>query len=179
MKIFSLLQKRISNKVQKTIIEKKSDTEQFRDLGVKIGNNFSSIGTVDFGSEPYLISMGDDVRLSKNIHFVTHDGGMHVIRQYKGIPADLFGTIEIGNNVFVGMNTIILPDVKIGSNVIIGAGSIVTKDIPSNSVACGTPARVIETIDEYYSKNKDRIELTKNMTREEKKSYLLDKYCKG
>ena len=90
---------------------KKTDTEKYRDLGVKIGENFSNIGPVDFSSEPYLISIGNDVRISMNVHFVTHDGGMHVIRQYKGIPADLFGTIEIGNNVFIGMNTIILPGV--------------------------------------------------------------------
>ncbi|MDO4893230.1 MAG: DapH/DapD/GlmU-related protein [Eubacteriales bacterium] len=101
---------------------------------------------------------------------------MHVIRQYKGIPVDLFGTIEIGNNVFIGMNTIVLPGVKIGNNVVIGAGSIVSKDIPNNSVACGIPARVIETLDEYYCKNKDKMELTKNMTKEKKRDYLLDKY---
>ena len=145
---------------------KKTDTEKYRDLGVKIGKNFSNIGPVDFSSEPYLISIGDDVRISMNVHFVTHDGGMHVIRQYKGIPVDLFGTIEIGNNVFIGMNTIVLPGVKIGNNVVIGAGSIVSKDIPNNSVACGIPARVIETLDEYYCKNKDKMELTKNMTKE-------------
>lgn len=155
---------------------KKTDTEKYRDLGVKIGKNFSNIGPVDFSSEPYLISIGDDVRISMNVHFVTHDGGMHVIRQYKGIPVDLFGTIEIGNNVFIGTNTIVLPGVKIGNNVVIGAGSIVSKDIPNNSVACGIPARVIETLDEYYCKNKDKMELTKNMTKEKKRDYLLDKY---
>ena len=69
-----------------------------------------------------------------------------------------------------------MPGVKIGSNVIIGAGSIVTKDIPDNSVACGVPAKVIETIDDYYEKNKKNIDLTKNYTQEEKKKYLLDKF---
>ncbi len=150
--------------------------EKYRRLGVKIGKNFSITGEVSFSSEPYLITLGDDVRLSSNVNFVTHDGGMHVIRQYKDIPADSFGKIVVGNNVFIGMNSIIMPGVNIGNNVIIGAGSIVTKDIPDNSVACGVPAKVIESIDDYYKKNKDNIDLTKNYTQEEKKKYLLDKF---
>ena len=150
--------------------------EAARNLGVKVGKNFSVTGRVSYSSEPYLISIGDDVRLSDNVNFVTHDGGMHVIRNYKDIPADSFGRITVGNNVFIGMNSLILPGVTIGNNVIIGAGSIVTKDIPSNSVACGVPAKVIESLDEYYKKNKKNIELTKNMTPEEKKEYLLKKY---
>lgn len=152
------------------------DVERYRALGVKIGENFTNIGEVDFSSEPYLITIGNDVRISMNVHFVTHDGGMHVIRQYKNIPADLFGTIEVGNNVFIGMNVIILPGVKIGNNVIIGAGSVVTKDIPNNSVACGIPAKVIESINKYHKKNKKKIDLTKNMSLEEKEKYLKDKF---
>lgn len=156
--------------------ESTSIDEKYRRLGVKIGRNFSITGEVSFSSEPYLITLGDDVRISSNVNFVTHDGGMHVIRQYKNIPADSFGKIVVGNNVFIGMNSIIMPGVNIGSNVIIGAGSIVTKDIPDNSVACGVPAKVIESIDDYYEKNKKNIDLTKNYTQEEKKKYLLDKF---
>lgn len=150
--------------------------EQYRQLGVKIGKNFSVTGPVSFSSEPYLISLGNDVRLSGNVNFVTHDGGMHVIRQYKNIPADCFGRIIVGNNVFIGMNAIIMPGVTIGDNVIIGAGSIVTRDIPSDSVACGTPAKVIESLEDYYKKNKSKIDLTKNYSEEEKKQYLLEKF---
>ena len=152
------------------------DVEKYRNLGVKIGENFTNIGPVDFSSEPYLIEIGDDVRISMNVHFVTHDGGMHVIRQYKNIPADSFGQIKVGNNVFIGMGSIIMPGVIIGNNVIIGAGSIVSKNIPDNSVACGVPAKVIETIDEYYKKNKKNIDLTKEYSPEEKKEYLIKKF---
>lgn len=147
-----------------------------RKLGVNVGKNFSVTGTVNYSSEPYLITLGDDVRISANVNFVTHDGRMHVIRQYKNIPADSFGKIVVGNNVFIGMNAIIMPGVTIGNNVIIGAGSIVTKNIPSDSVACGVPAKVIESIDEYYKKNKKKIDLTKNYSAEEKKKYLIEKY---
>lgn len=162
-----------SKKLESNLI---SIDESFRQLGVKIGKNFSVTGPVSFSSEPYLITLGDDVRLSANVNFVTHDGGMHVIRKYKGIPADSFGRITVGNNVFIGMNAMVMPGVNIGDNVIIGSGSIVTKDIPSNSVACGVPAKVIESIDDYYKKNKKNIDLTKNYTPDEKKKYLLEKF---
>jgi len=57
--------------------------------------------------------------------------------------------IRIGNNVWIGMNSVIMPEVTIGDNVIIGAGSIVTTDIPSNSIAAGNPCRVIREKSPY------------------------------
>ena len=123
--------------------EKIPDVEKYRQLGVKIGKNFTNIGPVDFSSEPYLIKIGDDVRISMNVHFVTHDGGMHVIRQYKKIPADVFGTIEVKNNVFIGMNVIILPGVKIGNNVKIGANAVVVEDIPDGATCVMQKPRII------------------------------------
>jgi serine acetyltransferase len=55
----------------------------------------------------------------------------------------------MGNDVYLGLRTLIMPGVRIGNRVIVGAGSIVTKDIPDNSLAVGVPARVIKTVDEY------------------------------
>ena len=78
---------------------------------------------------------------------------MWVLRNMKKLEnADYFGKIKIGNNVHIGMNVIVMPGVTIGDNVVIGCGAIVTKNIPSNSVAVGVPAKVIESIDEYYEK---------------------------
>ncbi len=57
--------------------------------------------------------------------------------------------IHIGDNVFIGWGSIVLPGVTIGSNVVIGAGSVVSKNIPDNSVAVGNPARVIKDIGSY------------------------------
>jgi len=62
---------------------------------------------------------------------------------------DKASPIIIGNNVFVGANSVILPDVKIGDNVVIGAGSVVVKDIPSNSIAVGNPCKVVKIKDKY------------------------------
>jgi acetyltransferase-like isoleucine patch superfamily enzyme len=66
--------------------------------------------------------------------------------------------IYIGDYVWIGMNSVILPGVKIGSNVIIGANSVVTKDIPANSIAAGNPCEVIKAKSPYIGKNEEKIE---------------------
>lgn len=74
--------------------------------------------------------------MSFDVAFVTHDGGTHILR--KEIPnASLYGTITVGNNVFIGARAIIMPNVKIGNNCIIGAGSIVTKDVEDGTIVAG------------------------------------------
>lgn len=149
-----------------------------RKSGVKIGEGCTLLGRVEWGSEPYLIEIGDNVRITSGVFFVTHDGGVHVLRrEWDGHEAspnlDLFKRIKIGSNVFIGIRTTIMPGVTIGDNVIIGAGSIVTKDIPSNTVACGVPARPIRTLEEYAEKAKRIGVPTKGMGSEEKKDFLL------
>lgn len=67
------------------------------------------------------------------------------------------GKIKIGNDVFIGSGSIILPNTNIGNKVIIGAGSVVSKNIPEGSVAVGNPIRIIGTYDAYMKKYKERI----------------------
>ena len=155
----------------------KNPVAYFRSKGVKIGEHCSIASNVQFGSEPYMITIGDHVRLTENVKFTTHDGGLWVVRELKEEykNADIFKPIVIGNNVHIGVNSIIMPGVTIGNNVIIGCGAVVTKDIPDNSVAVGVPARVIETVDEYIEKNKDKYIDTKNLSAEEKRKILEKK----
>lgn len=143
--------------------------------GGKIGKNCIVYSNVEFGSKPYLISIGDNVRITNGVRFVTHDGGLWVLRNLGMKNADVFGRIEIGNNVHIGWNVIIMPGVSIGSNCVIGCGAVVTKDIPDNSVAVGVPAKVIETIDEYMEKAKKKCEYTKGMSRSKKRKFLEQK----
>ena len=89
---------------------------------------------------------------------------------------DIFGKINIGSNVHIGTNTIIMPNVEIGDNCIIGCGAIVTHDIPSNSVAVGVPARVIEDLDTYVEKNKKRFLHTKKLSPKDKRIYIKNTY---
>lgn len=144
--------------------------------GLTIGKNYYIHSRVDFGSEPYLITIGDNVRLTQGVKFVTHDGGVYVLRKlYPELKdIDVFGKIIVGNNVHIGMNTIIMPGVTVGDNVVIGCGAVVTKDIPSNSVATGVPAKVIETLDEYKSKILEKCVHTHNLSAKEKKLFLLN-----
>lgn len=152
----------------------------WRELGAKIGKGCDIFSTASFGSEPYLVSVGDNVRITDKVQFITHDGGVWVLRNmYPELSdIDVFGKITVGNNVHIGPNTVIMPGCNIGNNCIIGVGSIVTKDIPDNSVAAGIPARVIKSIDEYRAKNEPRFEHTKKMEKEEKKAYIVEKYLK-
>ena len=119
-----------------------------RDRGVKIGDNCSIYGSIDNGHE-FLVSMGNNVTLASGSRLLTHDGSTKRILGYSKV-----GRIDIGNDVFIGAASIILPNIRIGDKVIIGAGSVVTRDIPSNSVAVGNPARVIGTYDEFVAKNR-------------------------
>ena len=146
-----------------------------RKLGVKIGGNCSLNNSLDdYSSEPYLISIGNDVTITSGVKLLTHDGGMRVLIK-KGLieKADKFGKINIGNNVFVGLNTIIMPNVTIGDNVVVGAGSIVTKSLESNSVYAGNPAKYICSIEDYYEKNKDKVLFTRGLSPEEKKEIII------
>ncbi|WP_294353873.1 acyltransferase [uncultured Clostridium sp.] len=168
---------RFIDKIRYRRMNRDERLEFLRKKGVKIGTGCEVFPEVEFGSEPYLIEIGNDVRITNGVKFVTHDGGVWVLRNMNKLPnADIFGKIIIGNNVHIGWNSIIMPNVTIGDNCIIGCGAVVTKDIPSNSVAVGVPARVIKTIEEYYEQNKEKADFTKHMNQEEKKKYLFNKY---
>lgn len=107
----------------------------------------------NFGTEPYLISFGDNVKVASNVHFINHDIIPFVFNDINQseLPTRV-GKINIGDNVFIGSESTILYDVNIGNNVVIGSGSIVTKDIPDNSVAVGIPCRVVGSFDDCKDK---------------------------
>ena len=108
----------------------------------------------NFGTEPELISFGDNVHVASGVTFVNHDitcmmfNYMDKVHRYKLRQ----GEITIENNVFIGAKSTVLYDVTIGDNVIIGAGSLVNKNIPSGTVAAGVPCKVIGSFDEYMSR---------------------------
>ncbi|MFC2055543.1 acyltransferase [Chloroflexota bacterium] len=144
--------------------------EYARSKGVKVGEDCRCL-TKHFGSEPYLISLGDHVSVADDVHFITHDGGLWVFREE--VPADYIRPIIVHRNSIIGSCAIILPGVEIGPNSVVGAGSVVTRRVPPNSVAAGVPARVISTLDDYRSRIKDDM-LINNLSPEEKNVYLLN-----
>ena len=167
-------------KMLKEKLKQKNPIKYLRRGGVNLGNNCEIYPSASFGSEPYLVTLGDHVRVTSGVRFITHDGGVWVLRElYEDLKnVDKFGKIVVGNNVHIGSNVVIMPGVTIGNNCIIGVGAVVTKDIPDNSIAAGVPARVIKTIEEYKEKHINNFDYTKGMTTEEKKKYLIEKYTK-
>lgn len=106
-----------------------------------------------FGSEPWMVTLGNDVHITSEVRFITHDGGTLPLR--KEVPdLEITKPIVIGDDVFIGVRSLIMPGVHIGNRCIIAAGSVVTKDIPSNQVWGGVPAHFIKTTDEYLEKLK-------------------------
>ena len=101
-------------------------------------------------SHCWLISIGDNVTIAPRVHVLAHDTSTKFELGYTKI-----GRVNIGNNVFIGAESVILPNVTIGDNVIIGANSTVNKNIPSNSVYAGSPARLICSYKEFIKKNKN------------------------
>jgi acetyltransferase-like isoleucine patch superfamily enzyme len=122
-----------------------------RRLGVRIGKN-CQLYYCNLSTEPYLISIGDNCKITYGVTFMTHDGAKWVLEQNRDFDGTKFGPITIRDNSFVGVNSIIMPDVEIGPNSVVGAGSIVTRDVPPNTVYAGNPARFICTYDEYLEK---------------------------
>lgn len=117
-----------------------------RKSGIKIGNNTM----ISLGAKLDLrrgeIQIGDNCLITHGCYILSHDGAAHVIDEKdKGD-----GKVIIGDNVFIGVNTVVLRNVTIGDNVVIGAGSVVNKDIPSGSLAVGNPAKVIKSLSKPY-----------------------------
>ncbi len=129
-------------------------TEKLISMGMKVGKNFKRLnGVILDPAHCWLIEIGDNVTMAPRVHILCHDASTKEFLNYTKI-----GRVNIGDNVFIGAESIVLPGVNIGKNVIIGAGSVVTSDIPENSVAVGIPARVISSLDDYLSKERSRME---------------------
>ena len=120
-------------------------------IGVNIGRN-CRILTDKFGSEPYLVTLGDNVTLTGGVRIITHDGAASLIINENGERYFRYAPVNIGSDVFIGVDAIIMPGVTIGNNVIVAAGSIVTKDVKSHTVVGGIPASYICSFYEYELK---------------------------
>lgn len=131
--------------------------DSLRNKGITIGERtivFDPESVVIDTQQPSLVEIGNDVQITHGVIILTHGYDWSVIKRAYGEVLGSRGKVKIGNNVFIGMNSIILKGVTIGDNVIIGAGSVVTKDIPPNTVYAGAPARFICDLKEYYNKRK-------------------------
>lgn len=159
-------------------------TEKLLSMGMRAGKNFNRLhGVVLDPSHCWLIDIGDNVTLAPRVHILCHDASTKHALNYTKI-----GRVTIGNNVFIGAESVVLPGVSIGNDVIIGANSTVTHDIPDGMVAAGNPARILCTMEEYLKKEREAMKtapvygeeytLRKNVSmekREEMREDLRDK----
>ncbi len=132
--------------------------------GLKVGEGTILVGDQSFGSEPFLIKIGDNCLITDGVKFITHDGSIQVPLISDGLNVEdvyskksTFGRINVGDNVFVGVGSIILPSTNISRNSIVAAGSVVKGSFESGVVIGGNPAKVICSLEEYYSRNADGI----------------------
>lgn len=153
-KVLSYLRKKFSLKYKllSASFPERADIlrNQFFHLGVNV-----ELHTLDFGTEPYLISIDDNVCIAAGVRFITHDVSCFRMARYLGIHTsnvDKVGCIVLKNNCFIGAYSILMPNVVVGKNSVVAAGSVVTKPIPDGEVWGGNPARFIMKTDEYAQK---------------------------
>lgn len=153
-------------------LKRKNTVKYARRIGVTVGEKTTIAPTVSFSSEPYLISIGNNVQIADHVSFNTHGGG-HVVRRF--IPNfDMFGKVCVCDHVYIGCNSIILPGVTIGEGALVAAGSVVTKSVKSGMVIGGNPAKVICTVDDFIKKNLKYNLSTKGMSYKKKRDFLSD-----
>lgn len=133
--------------MQRVLYALKGSEYVARARGVKLGEG-CRLYSLNFWGEPWLVSIGDRVTITSGVQFITHDGATWLLRDGKG-RRYRYAPIEIGSDVFIGANSIILPGVRIGNRVIVGAGSVVNRSIPDNCVVAGVPAKFIRTFGEF------------------------------
>lgn len=176
----------IKNIIKKIIYREKANSESYinylRKKGMRIGERtivYSPVKTLIDGTRPWLIEIGNDVKITEGVTILTHGYDWCVLQNVYGEVLGSAGKVKIGNNVFIGMKTTILKGVEIGDNVIIGANSLINKDIPSNVVVAGNPAKIIMSIEEYYQKRKIMQEKeAKELVNEYRKVYNKDPEAK-
>jgi acetyltransferase-like isoleucine patch superfamily enzyme len=144
-------------------------------FNIKLGEGTSIFSSKNpFSSEYFLIDIGNNVTIGQEVYIMNHDGGARLFRdEYPGI--NIFGKVKIGDDVFIGHRSMIMPGVTIGDNVVIGAGSVITKNVPSNSVVAGVPARFIKTFEEYKTKVLENAIYVKSKDHKERMKQILQK----
>lgn len=126
---------------------------RIRKRGCVIGENCLISKKAVFGKEPYLIQIGDSVRIEAGVRLVTHDLSAWTIQQMGGMGnAEVYGPISIGDNTFIGAGSVIMPGISIGRDCVVLENSVVMENLPNGTVAAGVPARQVDNIEAFARK---------------------------
>ena len=145
----------MKNPIKKILdrIRGEQNLEKLIKRGLVVGKDFNCMGGVIIDpSHCWHITIGNNVTLAPRVHILAHDASTKLFLDHTRVS-----NVTIGDNVFIGAGTIVLPGVSIGNNVVIGAGSLVSRDIPDGCVAVGNPARVVKSLEEYLNKERERM----------------------
>lgn len=127
--------------------------KQLKKDGLIIGENFNAMyGTIIDPGHCWLIEIGDNVTFAPRVHILAHDASMK-----KSLGYTKIARVQIGNNVFLGSGTIVLPGVRIDDNTIVGAGSVVPRSLIGGGIYVGNPAKKICEYDEWIEKEQQSI----------------------
>lgn len=166
-KYYLYLMEKISRVLHKDPMKYK--LERYRQYGAVIGNNVRAFSPIS-SAESYLIKVGNNVTISSDVKFITHDNS---IIKFCSNATDLVGRITVGDNCFIGANSVLLPGIEIGSNCIIAAGSVVAKSFPGGVIVGGNPAKIIGTVSDYVEKHQNEVFDFKGMTHSERKREIF------
>jgi carbonic anhydrase/acetyltransferase-like protein (isoleucine patch superfamily) len=130
-----------------------------RMLGVTLGPGCRILDVPEkvVGSEPFLVTLGKHVSITGRARFVTHEGGLW-------------------DNVFIGLNAIVLPNVTIGSDVIVAAGAVVSRDVPDGAIVARVPARVVGDVKTFREKVAPRTVRIRSLPFAQKKEAILARF---
>ena len=118
-----------------------------------------------------MITVGSNCAITAGVKIFTHGGARVACIKYPRF--DTFGKVKIGDYVYIGTNSLIMPGVTIGDGSLIAAGSVVTKSVPPGVVVGGNPAKYLCTVDEYIEHNKQFNFDTKGVEYNQKRTLLL------
>lgn len=148
----------------------KTRIKKYRLDGVCIGENCRIFTDLSF-AEPYLVTIGNNVTISTNCNLITHDNS---VIKFINNATDVVGRVSIGNNCFIGANSIILPGVTLADGTIVGAGSVVCKSVSEpNQVIAGNPAKIIASTNKLQEKYENSCFDFRKLNKQERKIQIL------
>src|SRR5271170_30799 len=106
-------------------------------------------------TDPQYVEIGNNVQLTTCSVF-GHDGSVAMLNRAYGVILDNVGPVRLKDNVFIGHNSIIMPNVTIEPNAIVAAGSLVTRNVPEGKIVSGVPAKVVGSVETLVAFHEQR-----------------------